>query len=72
MRMEGKRLPAKALYCYVDGKRVKEVNKDMDGQRETRPCRKDMDLRTTLEAWILSETEGGGGIFVKTSSSVNT
>jgi len=38
--LEDKRLPAKALYCYVDENGVEEDNTDMNGQRETRPCRR--------------------------------
>jgi len=54
--MEGKRLPAKALYCYVDGKmsRGRQTKRWMDNVRQ--------DLAEKYMAWILSRTEGGGGI----------
>jgi len=50
VRMEDKRLPAEALYCYMYGKRSRgrQTNTWMDNVRQDL-AEKDMDLRTTLD-----------------------
>src|SRR6218665_602306 len=70
VRMEGKRLPAKALYCYVDRKksRGRQTKTWMDNVRQDL-AEKDMDLITTLD--IITD-RGRYRHLVKTSSSVKT
>lgn len=48
--MEDKRLPAKALYCYVDGKRSRgrQTKTRMDNVRQDHAA-KDMDFRMALD-----------------------
>src|SRR6218665_114798 len=70
VRMEDKRLPAKALYCYVDGKRStgRQTKTLMENLRQDL-AEKDMDLRTALDT---IRDRGKCRHLVKTSSSVNT
>jgi len=69
VRMEAKRLPAKALYCYVDGKKSggRQTKTWMDSVTQDL-AEKDMDLRTALDT---IRDRGMWRHLEKTSSSVN-
>jgi len=65
VRMEDKRLPAKALYCYVDGKRSRETQTKtwMDNVRQ--------DLAEKTWPWEFIIDSGRWRNLVKTLSSMN-
>ena len=72
MRMEGKRLPEKVLYCYVDGnrRRGRQTRTGMENVRQNL-AEKDTDLRTGLNRPTIRYMVTWSYL-VKTLPSVNT